>query len=299
MRIARILDDRSPLPALALERDGALYDVGELDRRRSARDSTQSSGRARSSLTLPSSDFFTRVIALGGPGLAELDERLRFGDRPTEARLSAGSFVWLPPCDVDRALHVVVTADASGHPRCAVGDARGLVGHGERIPIPVAGGLPAPDDAHVQLAIGTLLRDDLSRATADEAAGAMLGHAIVGLWGELSAQLGPVLVTREELAELEVLRAQIRIDGKVVEDGRVGPLPFAVEEAIAFASQRVPLRAGDLITVACAGAAGSQAAPIALGARVDLLIEDLGKLSATPVRGAAPIAWRRGPRREG
>ena len=77
MRIARVLHESSPFPVSALERDGALYEIGELAERLGS--------RAAPDLLLGATDFFARVIALRCAGLATLDERLCSGDRPTEA----------------------------------------------------------------------------------------------------------------------------------------------------------------------------------------------------------------------
>ena len=76
-------------PVLALERDGALYDVAELDRAFDTRLSPERMAGA--------SDFHVRAFALAGAGLHELDERLRAGDRPSAARpCSTGGFCSLP-----------------------------------------------------------------------------------------------------------------------------------------------------------------------------------------------------------
>src|SRR4051812_9224640 len=131
MRIARLIHESSPFPVIALERDGALYDVGELDQRFGT--------RCAPDHLVGATDFFARAIALRCAGLAELDERLCVGNRPTEARLLPGTFVWLPPCDTDRALYVHVTpAAASGdvEPGYRLGNARGLLGHEAKVAFP-------------------------------------------------------------------------------------------------------------------------------------------------------------------
>src|SRR3954463_6542164 len=122
MRIARVIHESSPFPVSALERDGALYEIGELAHRLGSHGAPD--------LLVGATDFFARVIALRCAGLATLDERLCAGDRPTEARLRPGSFVWLPPCDIDRALYVHVEpaplSDSAGEPSYRIANARGL-----------------------------------------------------------------------------------------------------------------------------------------------------------------------------
>ena len=89
MRIARVLHAPSPTPIIALERDGSLYDVAELDRHWDTRYAPERlSG---------SSDYDTRVIALSWAGLAELDVAVGSGRRPREARLLRGGCVRLAP----------------------------------------------------------------------------------------------------------------------------------------------------------------------------------------------------------
>jgi hypothetical protein len=146
MRIARLAVGSAAQPVVALERDGALYDVGELERIFDTRFSPE---------RMPgSSDFHTRVIALACAGLDALDERLRAGDRPTAARALPGSFVWLAPCDTDRAAFVELapydlSADQPLHRR---GDARSLLGHDVVVPLP-----PRAGDAIFELGVAALL----------------------------------------------------------------------------------------------------------------------------------------------
>lgn len=82
MRIARVLRAEDLRPIVALERDGALYDVALLEQ-------IFGTERAPGPIAEPW-DFHSRVVALAGAGLAELDDRLLAGDRPTEARLHPG-----------------------------------------------------------------------------------------------------------------------------------------------------------------------------------------------------------------
>jgi hypothetical protein len=292
MRIARIIHESCPFPVIALERDGALYDVAELDLR-FARPRTRA-------LLGGASDFFSRIIALGGIGLDELDQRLAAGYRPTEARIAPGSFLWLPPCDPDRALLVHVTRDPAGELSVRLGNARSIVGHDAAAPFPF--GAARPD---LELGIAAILGDDLRRATMSQARRAILGAAIVNGWSardleatgfsalqcrDFATQLGPVLVTLDALEGAPALRAQIRVGGVVLAEGAL-PCPLdALAEATACASQHVELHAGDVVTLAVPLTLRN---PVAYGAPVELLIERLGKLVGTAVRGPAIADWRR------
>lgn len=292
MRIARIIHESSPFPVIALERDGALYDVAELDLRFATARTRELLGGA--------CDFFSRIIALGGAGLDELDQRLAAGYRPTEARLAPGSFLWLPPCDPDRALLVHVTRDHHGELAVRLGNARAILGHEAAAPFPHEETRPAPG-----LGIAAIVGDELCRATISAARRAILGVAIVNDWSardleerglgplhcrDFATQLGPVLVTTDALLDAPILRAQIRVGSVIVAEGALADPLDALAEAVACASQLVELHAGDLVTLATPLAPID---PVAHGAPVELLIERLGKLVGTAARSPALASWRR------
>jgi hypothetical protein len=291
VRIARVVHGRryeaesgsesSPLPLLALERDGALYSVGELERVFGTRFSPVRLAGA--------CDFHTRAIALGGAGLDELDDRLRAGDRPTSARLLPGSFAWLPPCDTERALLVQLGAydEPVDEPLHRLGDARGLVGHGCAVPFP-----PGESHPDFELGVAAVLRDDLQGAGPAEAERAILGYAILNGWTgrddrarpgarRVPAQLGPVLVTPDEVGDLAPLKAQARVDARTVATAGLGGWSFSLAESIAWVSRWHALRAGDVIGAGCVHGGRGEAA---FGATVELQVERLGKLAGRPVR---------------
>jgi Fumarylacetoacetate (FAA) hydrolase family len=285
VRIARVLHGSSAAPVLALERDGALYDVGELDRVFGTRFSPEC-------FTGPGAcDFHTRALALGCAGLEELDERLLAGDRPSAARLLPGSFVWLPPCDTERAVYLQMAAYDEGldEPLHRFGDARGLLGHQSPVPFPAG-----ETQASYALGIAAVLRDDLRHATAAEAERAVLGYTVVNAWSgrddearrrgwgspRVPAQLGPVLVTPGELGELGRLKAQARVDGKVAAVTGVGEWGFSPAESIARLSHWVDLRGGDVIG---AGRMRHGHGEAAFGATVEVAVERIGRLAGQPV----------------
>ena len=303
MKIARVLLDQAdpepPRATVALERDGALYDVGELDRRFGTRFSPDA--------FLGATDFHTRVIALACAGLDALDERLRAGDRPTEARILPGTFLWLPPCDPDRALYVQMAPyDAAlDEPSYRIGNARGLLGHDALVPFPARETRP-----DFELGIAAVLAEDLHAATADEAARAILGYAILNDWTardeaaraplcassarDFATQLGPTLVTRDEVGDVARLKAQARVGGAVITRTSIGGFSFSLAESIAYVSRHVPLRAGDVIGAGrvIGGSASEGPAPLRFDAPVELAVERLGKLAGRPARGREPPPFR-------
>lgn len=306
MRIAHVLQLATSTSLVALERDGALYDVAELDRCFGAR--------------LPdvagASDFHTRVIALGCAGMAAHDERLRSGDRPSAARLLPGTFLWLPLCAADRAAYVQLGAYESApdldQPVYRVGNARGLLGHEAAVPFPAGEGEP-----DYELNLAAILAEDLRRATPEEAERAILGYTVLNDWvarategrararglpdgaaRDFATQLGPVLVTADELGPVEPLRTLARVDGQARACSPVGAWRFSLAESIAFLSGHLELRAGDVIGAGCVAGGSATAAgqELRYGCAVELVIERVGKLLGRPVRGPDPVAWRRGSR---
>lgn len=314
MRIARVLPvprassdeggETAATPIVALERDGALYDVAALER---LRDTAWSPARFEHS-----SDFHTRVVALGGAGLGELDEALLRGERPSEARLLPGSFLWLPPCDPERAVYVQLDAyagPATDEPSYWLGNARGFLGHDARVPFPF--GEDAPD---YELGIAAILGDDVYRASIEEADAAILGLTIVNDWTarsierraraagvpstrarDFATQLGPVLVTPDEAGDIARLRTRARIGDDALDGSLVGAWRFSLAESIAAVSHAIELRAGDVIGAGCVlgGSASAHERALTHDARVEVSIERLGTLAGIPTRGPEHARGRR------
>jgi 2-keto-4-pentenoate hydratase/2-oxohepta-3-ene-1,7-dioic acid hydratase in catechol pathway len=304
MRIARVFHAQTQSPIVALERDGALYDVAELDRHFGTRYAPERLPHA--------SDFHTRVIALSCAGLAELDEALRAGRRPRDARLLPGSFLWLAPCATDRALYVQMGpyARLTEEPSYAIGNARALVGHDATVPFP-----PREEEPDVELGLAAILGEDLQRATAEQADKAILGYAVLGAWvargeqrrlgtapwpetartSDFAVQLGPVLITRDEIGDVASLGARLRIGDQALPCSNVGAWPFHVAESIAFVSEHVELHAGDVIGAGClgSGSARAQGRRIEYGQSVEIAIDRLGRVGGRPLRGPDAVDWRR------
>ncbi|UQA62297.1 fumarylacetoacetate hydrolase family protein [Polyangium aurulentum] len=292
MRIARVLHTSCPAPLIALERDGCLYDVAELDR---FFDTPFSPDRVPGA-----ADFHTRVVALACAGLDVLDEHLRAGERPTEARLWPSDLLWLPPCDKDRSLYVQVDLPASSsEPRYRIGNARGLVGHEAPVPFPAR-----EDSPDVEISIAAVLGEELRHASAEEAEAAILGYALLLGWvardeervhgaaraRDFAATLGPVLVTKEEAGAVEALRVRARAGGDWTDLPAPRAKDLAMAEAIAFVSGHVTLAPGDVIAGPHLGACGAR---LAYGAVMEVSADRIGKLGARPMRGPEPPSFRR------
>ncbi|WP_437777496.1 fumarylacetoacetate hydrolase family protein [Sorangium sp. So ce1097] len=298
MRIAHVLQLATSTPIVALERDGALYDVAELERHFGTK-----------LADIPGvSDFHTRVVALRCAGLHALDDRLLSGDRPASAQLHADTLLWLPPCAVDRAAYVQLGPYArdADLPWYRFGNSRALLGHDATIPFPAL-----EDDPDYELNLAALLAEDLRRATPEDVEKAIAGYTVLNDWTarslearslarglplseakDFATQLGPVVVTPDELGPVEVLRAQVRVDAETRCCSRIGEWTFSLAESVAYISNQIELRAGDVVGTGrvFGGSAGRR---VPYGARVELMIERIGRLTGKPVRGPAPLPWRR------
>lgn len=273
MHIARVQVDELATPVIALGVDGAWYDVAALE---------SLWGVAPAS---PSTDFHARVIAARCAGLFELDARLRGGPRPSEARLRAEDMLPLPPCDTDRCalLSLAPYAEIAGTPQFVRGDARTLVGDGQ----PVA--QPPEHRPSVQVGLAVVIAEDLWRASAREAARAILGVTLRVDWGaEAPSTLGPALVVGRSLRDVGGLELSLRA-GDVQTKAPAGAWPFLPSESLAFISQHAPLRAGDVIGL---GGALPLPVPVAYRQRVTATLAPLLSLSGWATVGPPVADWR-------
>ena len=296
MRVARVFHPSFPSPLVALERDGCLYDVAELDRQFS----TPPSQREPYDM----SDFHLRVFALRGVGLDKLDDFLRGGDRPTEARLSKGSLLWLPPCSAERSCYVQIdrlpSVDAPDElPQYHIGNARTLFAHQETVPFPCDEDHPEAD-----VAVAALIGEELRSSSVKDVEKAIAGYSILVRWvapnaekrsGSIHARsfatsIGPFLVSKDEAGNIDDLRVRVRVAGDNRDLIMTTTSDWSLPEAIAFVSRHVPLMPGDV--VGGAPVAGVREAlrelGLSFGTTLEVAIERLGKLSSRPVVGPEP-----------
>lgn len=260
-------------PRIAIERDGAHYDVEALERAlgRGPFDAT--------SFGLDPSDFHARVSTLRCAGLYDLDARLLRGERPTTARVPPGEGCVLAPLDTDRAAFFQVDVERAGatmEMRARIAQARTILGDGAFVAVRSVDG-SAVADVH----LGVVLGDDLRGATARDARAAIMGYGVVVEWRAtptaprgLDCAFGPTLVSPYVLPKLAT-RA-VRLDGREV--GVIGALGVTLEEAVAFASRDLDLRSGDLVSMGSLARATTR-----LHERLDVEIDGIGVLRTTPV----------------
>jgi len=242
VNIVRTRADEMAAPVLALEVDGAIYDVVTLEERWGVTPWSTSG------------DFHARVFSARAAGLDLLDARLRGGDRPTEARLLARDLLPLPPCDTERTTYIQMApgAQAPRAPRFVALEARSMLGDGQ--PVPLRGG------PRVEVGVAALLGDDLYDAVPREAACAVLGWTLVADWSPCDrwasppagpdgpSQLGPAIVTGLAMRDLVKMEARVEVgDAPVRSLGPVGVRGWHPSEALAYVSRAMPLRTGDVV----------------------------------------------------
>ena len=98
---------------------------------------------------------------------------------------------------------------------------------------------------------------------------------------EQSGSVGPWMVTTDHIADPQNLRLLARVDGEVRQDASTSTMIFSVAEIIAYLSQAIALRPGDVIaTGSPEGTGGSFDPPrfLVAGQTVEIEIEGIGVL---------------------
>ncbi len=129
-----------------------------------------------------------------------------------------------------------------------------------------------------EVELGVVIGRPVYRATAAEAEAAIAGYTVVNDvsmrdWQERTLQwlqgkvferttpAGPYLVTADEVGSAPDLEVRCEVDGVVMQQSRTSDLLFGAAEIVAYASQAVTLRPGDLIATGTPGGVGNARKP--------------------------------------
>jgi acylpyruvate hydrolase len=129
-----------------------------------------------------------------------------------------------------------------------------------------------------EVELGVIIGRPVYRATEDEAEAAIAGYTVVndvsmrdwqrrtlqwlqGKMFERSTPAGPYLVTADEVGSAPDLEVRCEVDGVVMQQSRTSDLLFGAAEIVAYASQAVTLRPGDLIATGTPGGVGNARTP--------------------------------------
>ena len=139
--------------------------------------------------------------------------------------------------------------------------------------------LPSVSDAvDWEVELGVIIGRPVHRATADEAEAAIAGYTVVndvsmrdwqrrtlqwlqGKMFERTTPAGPYLVTADEVGSAPDLEVRCEVDGVIMQQSRTSDLLFGAAEIVAYASQAVTLRPGDLIATGTPGGVGNARKP--------------------------------------
>jgi acylpyruvate hydrolase len=129
-----------------------------------------------------------------------------------------------------------------------------------------------------EVELGVIIGRPVYRATVAEAEAAIAGYTVVndvsmrdwqrrtlqwlqGKMFERSTPAGPFLVTADEVGTAPDLEVRCEVDGVIMQQSRTSDLLFGVAEIVAYASQAVTLRPGDLIATGTPGGVGDARTP--------------------------------------
>ena len=129
-----------------------------------------------------------------------------------------------------------------------------------------------------EVELGVIIGRPVYRASVDEAEAGIAGYTVVndvsmrdwqrrtlqwlqGKMFERSTPAGPYLVTADEVGTAPDLEVRCEVDDVVMQQSRTSDLLFGAAEIVAYASQAVTLRPGDLIATGTPGGVGNARKP--------------------------------------
>jgi 2-keto-4-pentenoate hydratase/2-oxohepta-3-ene-1,7-dioic acid hydratase in catechol pathway len=252
---------------LALERDGELYLALELSQ------ALGSPSVPRDFDALFAGDCFGTLETLG-----QLDRSLVSGNRPAVAKVQPTAFAWEAPAprgcqllDFYAFEQHVATARKKRNlgvppewyevPAYYRSNPRALVGHDATVPYP-----PGETGCDYELEFAAVLGRSVRDVTPEQAEQSILGYTLfndctarisqrkvmaIGLGPckgkDFASQLGPVLVTPDELGDAAQVELVARVNGEEWSRGKFGSSEYTFGEMIAFAAEGIELVAGDVI----------------------------------------------------
>jgi acylpyruvate hydrolase len=129
-----------------------------------------------------------------------------------------------------------------------------------------------------EVELGVIIGRPVYRATPAEAAAAIAGYTVVndvsmrdwqsrtlqwlqGKAFERSTPAGPYLVTPDEVGNAADLEVRCEVDGTIMQQSRTSDLVFSPADIVAYASQVITLKPGDLFATGTPGGVGNARKP--------------------------------------
>lgn len=213
------------------------------------------------------------MLAGGGPG------RPREGARPEPAAEADFAPVVTRPGKVicvglNYRAHILETGrELPEYPTLFAKFADTLLGPRDDLVLP-----SVSDRVDWEVELGVVIGRPVYRATPAQAAAAIAGYTVVndvsmrdwqartlqwlqGKMFEHSTPAGPYLVTPDEVGDAADLEVRCEVDGAVMQQSRTSDLLFKPAEIVAYASQAITLKPGDLIATGTPGGVGNARKP--------------------------------------
>ena len=99
-----------------------------------------------------------------------------------------------------------------------------------------------------------------------------------------SGSCGPFIVTKDEISSYNELNFKTKLNGKLVQSGKLNDMFFDINEIISYISNIIPLRTGDIIATGSPEGTGASQIPkrfLKEGDQVEISSEVLGTLTNT------------------
>ena len=112
------------------------------------------------------------------------------------------------------------------------------------------------------------------------------GQWVKGKSHDAFCPYGPVLTTRDEIADVQALDMWLDVDGERMQTGNTRTMIFSVAHIVSYISQTMTLRPGDLIPTGTPPGVGLGFNPprfLDVGQRMNVGIQHLGEISQTVV----------------
>ena len=178
-----------------------------------------------------------------------------------------------------------------------------LVTDGTPVPVP-----PNEDGLDWEAELAAVIKDEVWGATEHDALSHVLGYTAfndlsarrkqaetlqftLGKNADRSGPIGPVLVTADEIGDHANLRLTTRVNGQTMQDANTGEMIHNLAKIIAYITDTVTLKAGDVIATGTPGGVGMGFKPPRLlgpGDEVEVEVESIGTIR-TPIVARADL----------
>ncbi|UCD51332.1 MAG: fumarylacetoacetate hydrolase family protein [Phycisphaerales bacterium] len=103
-----------------------------------------------------------------------------------------------------------------------------------------------------------------------------------GKWADGFCPMGPCLVTKDEIADVQNLKMTLKVNGEIRQDASTGQMIYSVADIVSFLSHLMTLEPGDVISTGTpSGVAMPTGNFLQAGDQIECTIENLGTLTNT------------------